>query len=698
VKNYIFLFFIFLAPCFLFSQNTGDSLLRAINLWPDDTAKVNKLVNTGWALRSKNNPTSIKCLQLGLKIATTLKYKDGIARSKCYLGVAYNISNDIGNAIKFCNESIVLFEELKDSIWLVAAHRNLGNAWIKKGNYSKALASFLNGLRISESIGSKRHMSYNLSGIASVYYYQGNRQKALEFYGKNLKITEELNDSIIQCTTLNNMAGIYYELGKFDEGLKTAQRGLLLAQQLDRKKEIANSYIIMANIFSDMGDNKKAEPYYLKAIAMQKENGDLDGLLVTLFNIADIYVAQGQTMKALDYKTQALEISKELEEHFRVQQSYEGLAKLYYQAKDFKTAYEFHVLYANLKDSLFSIDNNKVMAEMNTKYETEKKDKELIKKDAEIVTQSAKAQEQATQRNYFIIGFIIVFLLSGLIYRSYRIKNKANAIIEAQKKEVEEQKELLEEKNKEVSDSIHYAKRIQRALLAGETVLNKNLKDYFVYYQPKDIVSGDFYWAANFDNKFYLIAADCTGHGVPGAFMSLLNISKLNETINEKKIGSPDKILNNIRKEIIHALNPEGSDIESKDGMDCILCAFDFENNKLEYAAANNSFYIVRNKELVLCAADKMPVGKSPQDETPFTLRTIDLQKGDVVYIFTDGLPDQFGGPKGKKYKYKQLEDLLIENIHQPMAQQAEILSKSFNSWKGDLEQVDDVLLIGIKV
>jgi serine phosphatase RsbU (regulator of sigma subunit) len=233
---------------------------------------------------------------------------------------------------------------------------------------------------------------------------------------------------------------------------------------------------------------------------------------------------------------------------------------------------------------------------------------------------------------------------------------------------------------------------------------NVDTKKFFILYKPKDIVSGDFYYATSHKHpsspveKFYLCTADCTGHGVPGAFMSMLNISYLNESIIEKNISSPDQILNHIREEIITSLNPEGSEEESKDGMDCILCAFDFTNNKLEYAAANNSFYIARNNGLISCEADKMPVGKSPKEHEPFTLHTVQLQKGDVVYMLTDGLPDQFGGPKGKKFKYKQLEDLLLQNCALPMEEQKSKLNSAFEQWKGNLEQVDDVLLIGMRI
>jgi len=262
--------------------------------------------------------------------------------------------------------------------------------------------------------------------------------------------------------------------------------------------------------------------------------------------------------------------------------------------------------------------------------------------------------------------------------------------------EVVQQKHMVEEKQKEIIDSINYAQRIQRALLASDKLLENNLGDHFVLFQPKDIVAGDFYWGTVIDDGFMLITADCTGHGVPGAFMSLLNISKLSETIIEKKITSPDLVLNNVRTEIVRSLNPNAGD-NSQDGMDCVLCKIDLKNRKLKYAAANNSFYIVRNNELINCTGDKMPVGKS-HDENSFSLHSIDLKPGDVIYTLTDGYPDQFGGPRGKKFKYKQLEELLLKIAHLSMSEQRTRLEVALNDWRGNLEQVDDICIIGVRV
>jgi serine phosphatase RsbU (regulator of sigma subunit) len=256
----------------------------------------------------------------------------------------------------------------------------------------------------------------------------------------------------------------------------------------------------------------------------------------------------------------------------------------------------------------------------------------------------------------------------------------------------------VEEKNKEITDSIYYAQRIQHALLASDGMLKKNIPEHFVLFKPKDIVSGDFYWACEAHGKFYFVIADSTGHGVPGAFMSLLNISFLNEAINEKGIQKPNDILAHVRSRLISSLAIEGSSEGGNDGMDCILMVLDKNKTKLEVSCAHNPLLILHTNELQEIAADKIPVGKSLKNETPFTLHTIDLKKGDTLYAFTDGFADQFGGPNGKKLKYKQLCQTLLSNKDLPLHKQKEDLLSLFTTWKGSLEQVDDVLIAGIRI
>ncbi|MBI3510557.1 MAG: SpoIIE family protein phosphatase [Bacteroidetes bacterium] len=238
-------------------------------------------------------------------------------------------------------------------------------------------------------------------------------------------------------------------------------------------------------------------------------------------------------------------------------------------------------------------------------------------------------------------------------------------------------------------------------------------RNFFILYKPKDIVSGDFYFALAHKHPgrdseiFYMATADCTGHGVPGALMSMMGISHLNESIVEKNLMHPNEILDSVRTGIINSLNPEGSEEESKDGMDCILCAYDLKNLKLEFACANNPLWHVRDGKLTEYKPDKMPVGKHTGDMANFTLQKIDLKKGDIIYTFTDGFADQFGGPKGKKFKYKQLEDLLLSMCNEPMEYQKKKLDEAFEKWRAwpgtdgkesKLEQVDDVCVIAVRI
>lgn len=296
------------------------------------------------------------------------------------------------------------------------------------------------------------------------------------------------------------------------------------------------------------------------------------------------------------------------------------------------------------------------------------------------------------------IGFI--FMMSLILGSRFSVQFvKVEALqkkTEQQHQEIQLQKEMVEEKNKEILDSINYAKRIQYALLAHDELLKENLPEHFILFQPKDIVSGDFYWATlrqdrETSNTFYLAVCDSTGHGVPGAFMSLLNISFLNEAINEKNIADPADVFGHIRHRLIENISQEGQ----KDGMDGILVKF--ERTSITYAAANNHPVLIRNKNGMELPCDKMPIGKGENDKS-FETQTIQSQKGDMLYLYTDGFADQFGGNKGKKFKYSQLNQLLAQVSDLQVEQQKQRLNNAFQSWKGDLGQVDDVCVIGIRL
>lgn len=283
----------------------------------------------------------------------------------------------------------------------------------------------------------------------------------------------------------------------------------------------------------------------------------------------------------------------------------------------------------------------------------------------------------------------ITKLIMDLRHINHTLEDK----VEERTQEVVSQKNIIEEKQKEIVDSILYAKRIQTAILAHDLYLTKHLPEHFVLFKPKDHISGDFFWATKKDNRFYLAVCDSTGHGVPGAFMSLLNIAFLNEAITEKGIVKPGEILNHVRQKLIRNISKEGN----SDGMDGILLCIDKSTNVYSFSAAHNRPVVLHNGELIEHHADKMPIGKGIREDS-FTTHELQLFSGDILYMYTDGYADQFGGPKGKKFKYKQLNDLLIQRSGEPMSKQKTVLNEVFENWRGELEQIDDVCVFGIRI
>lgn len=324
----------------------------------------------------------------------------------------------------------------------------------------------------------------------------------------------------------------------------------------------------------------------------------------------------------------------------------------------------------------------------NVQLETNKQ-----KEEAKIKNEQLKQEQQ--QRWFLYGGLSLVIVFSGFVFNRLKITQRQNNIIASQKKEVETQKHSIQEKQKEITDSINYAQRLQQAILPPTEFITKNFPDNFILYKPKDIVAGDFYWAEQINDLFFIAAADCTGHGVPGAMVSVVCSNALNRTVKEFALTDTGKILDKTRELVIETF--EKSNAEIKDGMDISLLCIDKKNQKLYWSGAHNALWYIQDNILTEIKADKQPVGKS-YDAKPFTTNSIDYKTDTTFYLFTDGFADQFGGPKGKKFKYKQFEETLVAINQKSMTEQSNIIDKKFNEWKGSLEQVDDVCVIGIKI
>ncbi|MES2837254.1 MAG: tetratricopeptide repeat protein [Bacteroidota bacterium] len=716
-----FLLFLFALNSFA-EKNSIDSIQKILLKSKEDTTKVNLLNALSDEYSNSDFNKSLKYAEEAVKLAEKLNYKKGLSVSLNNVGNAIMSQGNYKKSIDYFIKALKVAEEIGFEYELANAYGNIGNANYWQGIYSPALENHIKALKIREKINDKKGIAGSTVCIGVVYYSQQNYDKAIDYYLKAIKIYEEINDNNGVALTLGNMGGVYMYSGKYDKAIEVFLKAHKIYEKLGNKNSIAGSLNNVGVIYYEQKNNKKALEYFLKALQTQLEIGDKLAIAGSYINISSVYLEQKQYFEAIDYLNKSLAIGYETGIKMLAKDSYKGLAGIYAAMNDYKQAYQFQNKFIAVKDSIYTEDNQKQIAEMQTKYETEKKDIEikLLNKDKE---------QQKQKQKYILLGLALVVMLAGVLLFAFYTKRKANLLLAKQKTEIEHQKQIIEEKHKEISDSINYAERIQRALLASKKVLDHNLENYFILFKPKAIVSGDFYWASKLsNNNFALFTGDSTGHGVPGAIMSILNIACIKEAVS-KGITSPELILNETRDLIIENLKNDGSNEGGKDGMDGNLLSFDFKNKIMYCASANNPVWIIRatdsktksqnlikerieNKEsakptlysknnsleLIEIKPDKMPIGKHDKDKTAFSLQTINLQNGDLIYTLTDGFADQFGGPSGKKFKYKRLQELLLCIADDSLTVQQEKLNAALENWKGNLEQVDDICIIGVRL
>jgi tetratricopeptide (TPR) repeat protein len=627
------------------------------------------------------------------------------------LGTVFGYKRDFEKSLVNFRKGLELLKKTKKKASIARAHFNIGLIYTYTGKLKEATEEYLEALKILEEIKDKKTLPAIYSGLGGIYKELRSYEESKRYHKKALGMYETIGDSVGIASAYNNIGTVLDYEGKLDEALENYQISIKMKEAINYPRGLASTLNNMGIIYSKKGDYDQALVYYNKALAQSGPNQDKISQAVSYDGMGMVYYEKKNYPVALSYLEKSLALSKETGSKIDLISVYEKIALCYAAQGNYVKAFNIQQLLLKTKDSVWNAESSLQINEMTAKYESEKKQLQIenLNKDnalqaEEIRSKELQVKQQNMQKIFFAIGFLLVSILAIFIFRGYREKRRSNEIIVAQKREVELQRDLIEAKSIEITDSIFYARRIQHALLASDSLLKKNLPEYFVLHKPKDIVSGDFYWATSVKAEgseketFYFAVGDCTGHGVPGAFMSLLNISFLNQAVIEKKIGSPELILGHVRDQIISSLNPLGSETESKDGMDAVLCMFDFKGMWLRFSCANNPLWLIRNNELKEFAADKMPVGMYHGEQKPFNNQTLGLRKGDIIYLFTDGYADQFGGPKGKKFKYKQLQQLLVDNSSKSMDEQKELLDKTIEDWRGSLEQIDDILIVGIKV
>lgn len=571
---------------------------------------------------------------------------------------------------------------------LATAINNMGIAHNQKGEIPEALACFHRSLKIQERIGDKNGTATTINNIGTIYNIQGNVEKTLEYLLKSLTIREEIGDKKGIAQSLNNLGSIYLKLTDNPKALGYFNRALKINEEIKNKEGIAYSLTNIGNVH-DVDNHLLGLTYHKRSLKIRQEIGDRKGQATALFSVGNDLFELGKREEALVYAKQSYQLGNQLGYPDFIQKTALLLSKIYQQSGNYKDGWEMYSIHINLRDSIINVKNKNLALREGEKYEYEKEkaiQKAEYNKHLEVIAEQEQKQKVI---KYAIIGGLVLSVLFGaFVVSRLRITRKQKLVIE-------EQKELVDEKNQEITDSITYAKRIQEAILPPSIEMNKHLKDGFVYYKPKAIIAGDFYWLETVGDVVLYAAADCTGHGVPGAMVSVVCHNALNRAVREYKLTDPALILNKVRELVIETF--EKSDQEVKDGMDIALCALNFKTNKMQFAGANNPVYIVRDNDVLETKGDKQSIGRFAGND-PYNSHKIELEKGDTIYIFTDGYPDQFGGVKGKKLKYKPFKELLLSVSQKSADQQHQLIDEAFENWKGNLDQVDDVCVIGVRI
>jgi tetratricopeptide (TPR) repeat protein/serine phosphatase RsbU (regulator of sigma subunit) len=713
----------------------------------DKKGMAKSISNMGVAYQAQSDyDKAIDCFSKCIQFGEELGDKVSVANSTAAIGLLYKEKGNYAKAMDYYTKGLQMYEEIGSKIGKAKALVNIGSIYKFQGDYSKAIDHYTRGLYTFEELGNKEDMAISFLNIGVIYSHLGDYTKAIDYYIKSLQLDEEIGNKEGIARDFIGIGNIYKNQGDLANAIDYFTKSLAICNEIGRKPGIALNLNNIGTVYLLQGDYLKALDYYSKSLQINEEIGNSEGIATNLVNIGLIYNDQNDYTKALEFGKRSFALAQEVGHVSSTQEAAELLWVVHKNLGRFDESLKYYELYITSRDSLESEANQKEVIRQEYKYEYEKQ----AAADSVVNAEAAKVQnalltaEQAEkkrlksegkrqklenknqqQQAYFLYGGLALALLfGGFIFNRFRVTQKQKGIIESQKDEVEQQKEKvdeayeqLEEKNTEILDSINYAKRIQSAILPPDKLVKEYLQDSFILYKPKDIVAGDFYWMEPTKNGILFAAADCTGHGVPGAMVSVVCNNALNRSVREYGLTDPGKILDKTREIVIQEF--EKSEDEVKDGMDIALCSL--QGNTLHYAGAHNPLWIVTDKSehhaglieaangsifrltqddptvIIEIKANKQPIGQF-DTPLPYNTHTFELQPNDTVYIFSDGYVDQFGGERGKKYKPKALRQLLLSIQDHPMDKQRSLIDAAFENWRGDLEQVDDVCVIGVKI
>ena len=561
------------------------------------------------------------------------------------------------------------------------AYNHIGQIALQQGKYDVAMEYFPMALNIRMELNDKEGQATSYLNIGTVFQKEGWYEQALEQYERSLNLYQSLKHEAGKANCFNNLGGLCFEQNKNQLALDYYLKSEEIYREIGNYERLCTIYGNIGSIYHSMNDIDEAQKYYFKMLQLSRSLTLPEILAETYYSIGTFHSSINHLDSAIFYYGKAIEIAESSNLFEILYYVLEERSNLFAREERYRESYNDHVAYSFVYDIVNNREKIQTFTQKSMQYEFD----------------IQQQQEKYKSRILWIlvialsVGVLLVGTVVVMLNRSFEQKKKSNELLS-------KQNELLARKKEEITDSIRYASLIQKATLPTKEYSDGVLPEHFIFYKPRDIVSGDFYWVNRSEDCTIVVVADCTGHGVPGAIVSMLGISSLNKITSRMKEHKADEILNEMRYEIIRQLNPMGSDNIRQDGMDMAIVVIPDNSREIEYAGAYNPLYLVRNGELIEKKADRMPIGLHVKKNEPFTSNRFEYLPDDILYLFSDGYADQFGGADGSKFKTKNLKNLLLSINSYPMAEQALILEKTHQEWKGANAQVDDILVVGIKL
>jgi tetratricopeptide (TPR) repeat protein len=691
IKYSVILICLVAFPAFSAGKVNVDSLRNLLKQNLPDTQRVKTLYSLAWELKSKLPEESITLMSESRDLAEKINFKKGIRDGYTGLGVINGIQGNYKQSLPQLTKALELTKELGDPKGMGSANGNLGLVYFHLGAYTKAIEYYMESIKGYEVVHDSDGLSSVYNNLGNLYTQNKNYEQGMQYHNKSLEIRLKANNEKGIATSYGNIGNCYESIRQYDKALEYYNKAVALQEKAGNVHALSINYGNIAHVKYLMRDFDNALKLYREVLDVRKKLNDQTGISVACNGIGLILTRQKKYNEALPYFKEAIDIATRIDAKDETKDAYYALAMCLNESGKHEAAIRNFLIYDSISHELVQSYNAKQAADMQANLDLEHQEHEItqLKKDADITNLTVKSQRIGIILS--AVALLSVAIILFFVYRNYKDKKATNSLLV-------EKNNIIEQRSKEVMDSINYAHKIQEAILPSEEDFKKILPQSFTLLKPKDIVSGDFYWIADKGEEVFYATADCTGHGVPGGFMTMLGSSYLNEIINERNVRHPGMILDILRDKIIAALKQTGASGENKDGMDIVVCRLGKSDQRLAFASANNSLYHVSDGKLAEYKADKQPIGYYHDGTKPFTQQEIQLKKGDSVYTFSDGYADQFGGDKGKKFKYSQLKDVLLSNSERPLHEQKELLNSAIENWKGNLEQIDDILVIGVRI